>query len=39
MQMGAFALVDNEDALSKAKRDSSKSLMSLVERKPRSEQK
>ena len=35
MKRGAFALVNEEDALSKAKRDSSKSLMSLVERKQR----
>jgi hypothetical protein len=33
--VGAFALVDKENALSKAKRDSSKSLISLVERKER----
>jgi hypothetical protein len=39
MEMGAFALVDKEDALSKAKQDSSKSLifdirvLVLVERK------
>jgi hypothetical protein len=30
MEVGAFALVDKEDALSKAKRDPSKSSMSLV---------
>ena len=35
MEIGAFALVDKENALSKAKRDSSKSLISLVERKER----
>jgi hypothetical protein len=32
MKRGAFALANEEDALSKAKRDSSKSLMSLVGR-------
>jgi hypothetical protein len=37
MEMGAFALVDKGDALSKAKRVSSKSLVSLVERKERTE--
>ena len=35
MEVGAFALVDKEDALSIAKRDLSKSLISLVERKER----
>jgi hypothetical protein len=35
MQMGAFALVDKEDAVAKAGRDPSVSLMSLVERKER----
>jgi hypothetical protein len=32
MKRGAFALVDEEEALSKAKRNSSASLMSLVQR-------
>jgi hypothetical protein len=35
MQRGAFALVDEEEALSKAKRNSGVSLMSLVQRKQR----
>jgi hypothetical protein len=35
MKIGAFALVDKEEALAKAKRDPSSSLMSLVERKER----
>jgi hypothetical protein len=37
MKRGAFALVDEEEALSKAKRNSSVSLMSLVQRKQRTE--
>jgi hypothetical protein len=38
MEIGAFALVDKEDALaSKATRDPSVSSMSLVERKERTE--
>jgi hypothetical protein len=35
MKRGAFALVDEEEALSKAKRNSSASLMPLVQRKQR----
>jgi hypothetical protein len=35
MKRGAFALVNEGDAPSKAKRDPSKGLMSLVERKQR----
>ena len=35
MERGAFALVDEEEALAKANRDPSSSLMSLVERKER----
>ena len=35
MKRGAFALVDEEEALSKAKRNSSVSLISLVQRKQR----
>jgi hypothetical protein len=35
MKRGAFALVDEEEALSKAKRNSSVGLMSLVQRKQR----
>jgi hypothetical protein len=35
MKRGAFALVDEEEALSKAKRNSSASLISLVQRKQR----
>jgi hypothetical protein len=35
MKRGAFALVDEEEALSKAKRNSGVSLISLVQRKQR----
>jgi hypothetical protein len=35
MEVGAFALVDKEDALAKARRNPSVGLMSLVERKER----
>jgi hypothetical protein len=35
MKRGAFALVDEEEALSKAKRNSSASLIPLVQRKQR----
>jgi hypothetical protein len=37
MKRGAFALVDKEDAPSKAKRNSSAGLISLVQRKQRTE--
>jgi hypothetical protein len=38
MKRGAFALVDKEEALAKAKRDRSSGLVLLVERKERTKQ-